>query len=143
MLNNLNNIPMLAIDMSIYGLSTVVLTTQENLDAMKFEFTNNPRKISKWNKVKKELLSYLEFVILNEDRYFSFSKTVRKEDEQRWADFLEDCVNYSCLHSHLKGIDVPARNSNGLKAEVSHFQPKQILAESQNDWIFVKNGTDS
>jgi hypothetical protein len=143
MLNNSNNTPMLAIDMSIYGLSTVVLTTQENLDAMKFEFTNNPRKISKWNKVKKELLSYLEFVILNEDRYFSLSKTVRKEDEQRWADFLEDCVNYSCLHSHLKGIDVPARNSNGLKAEVSHFQSKQILAESQNDWIFVKNGTDS
>ena len=134
---------MLAIDMSIYGLSTVVLTTQENIDAMKFEFMNNPRRISKWNKVKKELLIYLEFVILNEDRYFSLSKTVRKEDEQRWADFLEDCVNYSCLHSHLEGIDVPARNSNGLKAEVSHLQPKQILAESQNDWIFVKNGSNS
>jgi hypothetical protein len=134
---------MLAIDMSIYGLSTVVLTTQENLDAMKFEFTNNPRKISKWNKVKKELLIYLEFVIHNEDRYFSLSKTVRKEDEQRWADFLEDCVNYSCLHSHLNGIDVPARKSNGLKAELSHLQPKHILAESQNDWIFFKNGTSS
>ena len=143
MLNNLSNTPMLAIDMSIYGLSTVVLTTQENLDAMKFEFTNNPRKISKWNKVKKELLIYLEFVIHNEDRYFSLSKTVRKEDEQRWADFLEDCVNYSCLHSHLNGIDVPARKSNGLKAELSHLQPKQILAESQNDWIFFKNGTSS
>ena len=131
------------IDMSIYGLSTVVHTTQEELDAIKFIFMNNPRKIAGWNGLKKELLNYLGFVILKEDQYFSLAKTVSKKDEQRWADFMEDCLNYSCLHSHLNEIDVPARNSNGLQAEISHFQPEQILAGSKNDWFFVKNGTGS
>jgi hypothetical protein len=129
-----------SIDMYCYGLDLIVITTQDQIDWTVQEIKNKSKKIFGWKGSKKELLNYLESVLLEEDQYFNSTMEVVDSDHQRWADFMNDCVIYSCLHSHLNGMDVPAKDFLGIEhvIEVMH---SYFDMESQNDNQYIKNGT--
>lgn len=142
MKNVLNKSMKKSIDMRVYGITTVVVTTQKDIDEILYEFTCNPRNIPHWRSEKLMLLNYLKFVLTHEDKYFNIAMHVSNSDEQRWADFMADCVVYSCLHSHLNGISVPAKDSYGLEAEVNGFIDQLKESERENYSLYKKTGTD-
>jgi hypothetical protein len=131
-----------SIDMRVYGITVVVLTTQKEIDEILREFTCNPRNISDWQSEKVGLLNYLKFVLTHEDKYFNAAMEVSHFDEKRWADFMSDCVVYSCLHSHLNGLDVPAKDSYGLEDELNRFIDKLEGQEKEEYSLYKKTGTN-
>jgi hypothetical protein len=142
-MKNVLNKPMKkSIDMSVYGITTLVVTTQKEIDEILHEFNCNPRNISHWHSEKIGLLNYLKFVLAHEDKYFNAAMQVSHCDEKRWADFMSDCVLYSCLHSHLNGFDVPAKDSYGLEAEVNSFIDQLDEDESEKYSLYKKTGTN-
>lgn len=142
MKNVLNKSMKKSIDMRVYGITTVVVTTQKDIDEILYEFTCNPRNIPHWHSEKLGMLNYMKFVLTHEDKYFNAAMQVSHWDQKRWEDYMADCVVYSCLHSHLNGIDVPAKDSYGVEAEVNSFIDQIEESERENYSLYRKTGTD-
>lgn len=142
MKNVMNSPTKKSIDMSIYGITTLVVTTQKEIDEILNEFVCNPRNVPQWHSEKLGLLNYLKFVLMHEDKYFNALIKVNRWDEKRWADFTCDCVVYACLHSHMNGLEVPAKDSFGLEAEVKSAIDLIEESERKNYSLYKRTGTD-
>lgn len=111
------------IDMNYYGVTTLVGATQEKIDRYMNEYATQPDKSFGGGVGKKKLMKYMLQCIEQEDHYFNQSPILPALEQQRWLDFLEDCVIYSTLHSFLNKVPVP------LSPEVERESAVRLAAE--------------
>jgi hypothetical protein len=90
-----------AIDMSRYGIGTVVLTEHEGLEEMMREYASKPDEIWCEGRGKKYFHKMLRKQLLKEDKYFDENPNAIQRNSQRWANFMDDCVIYATLSSYL------------------------------------------
>ncbi len=90
-----------AIDMSRYGIGTVVLTEHDGLDRMMLEFATKPDEIWCDGRGKKYLHKMLRKQLLKEDKYFDKNPVAIQRNSKRWLNFLDDCVVFATLNAFL------------------------------------------
>lgn len=90
-----------AIDMSRYGIGTVVLTEHDGIDRMMLEFATKPDDIWCEGRGKKYLHKMLRKQLLKEDKYFDKNPKAIQRNSERWINFLDDCVIYAILSSYI------------------------------------------
>lgn len=93
--------PKSAVDMSRYGIGTVVLTEHEGLDEMMREYATTPDEIWCEGRGKKYLHKMLRKKLLKEDKYFDKNPKAIQRNSERWENFMDDCVIYATLNSFL------------------------------------------
>ena len=98
-----------------YNIKTFVSTTQEKIDWYFNEFKTQPDKIFGSGAGKVLLCDFLYNTIRNEDAYFSFDILNAEKSPTRWAEFLEDCVAFACLHSFLNNTALPLADTQLAK----------------------------
>ena len=90
-----------AIDMSRYGIGTVVLTEHDGLDRMMLEFATKPDDIWCEGRGKKYLHKMLRKQLLKEDKYFDKNPKAIQRNSERWINFLDDCLVFATLNAFL------------------------------------------
>lgn len=90
-----------AVDMSRYGIGTVVLTEHEGLDKMMCEYATKPDDIWCGGRGKKHLHKMLHKQLLSEDKYFDKNPKAIQRKAERWSNFMDDCVIYATLNAFL------------------------------------------
>jgi hypothetical protein len=90
-----------AVDMSRYGIGTVVLTEHEGLDKMMCEYATKPDGIWCGGRGKKYLHKMLHKQLLSEDNYFNKNPKAIQRKAERWTNFMDDCVIYATLNAFL------------------------------------------
>jgi len=90
-----------ALDMSRYGIRTVVLTEHEDLERMMSEYATKPDQIWCEGKGKKYLHKKLRKQLLKEDKYFDDNPEAIRRDSERWLNFMNDCVIFATLNAFL------------------------------------------
>ena len=83
------NKAMSAVDMSTYGIGTVVLTEHEGLDRMMREYATMPDQIWCDGRGKKYLHKMLRKQLLKEDKYFDKNPKAIQRNSERWAIFMD------------------------------------------------------
>jgi hypothetical protein len=92
---------MSAVDMSNYGVETVVLTEHEGLDRLMLEYASKPDEIWCEGRGKKYLHKMLHKQILKEDKYFKKNPKTIQRNSERWENFMDDCVLFATLNAFL------------------------------------------
>ena len=96
-----------AINMFAYGITTIVSTTQEQIDWYFNEFKTQPDKKFGKGAGKRQLCAFLYQQIKREDDFFSSDIFKGEKYPSRWQDFLEDCIAFACIDSYLNNTAVP------------------------------------
>jgi hypothetical protein len=95
------------INMFTYGITTIVSTTQEQIDWYFNEFKIQPDKKFGNGAGKRQLCAFLYQQIKREDAFFSSDIFNGEKYPSRWQDFLEDCIAFACIDSYLNNTAVP------------------------------------
>ena len=95
------------LDMRCYGIQTFVRTTAERIDWYMNEYETQPDILFGGGLGKKNLMDHTLSCILREDLYFTKFQFAFAIEQQRWLDFLEDCMIYATLHCYLNGAFMP------------------------------------
>ncbi len=96
-----------AINMFAYGITTIVSTTQEQIDWYFNDFKIQPDKKFGKGAGKRHLCAFLYQQIKREDAFFSSDIFNSEKYPSRWQDFLEDCIAFACIDSYLNNTAVP------------------------------------
>ena len=90
-----------AIDMSRYGIGTVVLTEHEGLEEMMRDYASKPDEIWCEGRGKKYLHKMLRKKLSKEDKYFDKNPKAIQRNSERWDNFMDDCIIYATLNAFL------------------------------------------
>lgn len=86
-----------AIPMDRFGIQTLVLTQHEQLIDLREEFINYPDWIWCEGRGKRFMHQMLKKNLLAEDAYFEAYTEEAIESNQRWINFMDDCVIFAVL----------------------------------------------
>jgi len=95
------------INMTQYGITTLVGATQKKIKWYMKEYATQPDKKFGGGAGKKKLMTYTLQRIQQEDKYFNQSFILPALEQKRWQDFLEDCIIYATLYSFFNKVPVP------------------------------------
>jgi hypothetical protein len=110
-----------AINMFAYGITTIVSTTQEQIDWYFNEFKIQPDKKFGNGAGKRQLCAFLYQQIKREDAFFSSDIFNSEKYPSRWQDFLEDCIAFACIDSYLNNTTVPLVDDPQLVTLLSYL----------------------
>lgn len=113
-----------AIDMSQYGLKTIVLAVHDDLDKQILEYKNVPDHEWCDGQGKKFLHMMLEAKLKKEDQFFNVNMNQIDQDPQRWEDFCTDCVIFATLTSFLYDSPLHLVHPSVYEARVFDFNHK-------------------
>lgn len=88
---------MSAVNMTQYGINTIVLTEHKNLDDAVEQYLTIKDELVMDGKGKKALHTWLKNHLLKEDEYFSGNVDEADVSNPRWRYFCDDCVNFAAL----------------------------------------------
>jgi hypothetical protein len=91
----------IVIDMIQYGINTFVETTEEKINFYLNEYKTQPDKRFGGGVGKKALMAFTFNSIQKEDIFFSKNSFAVITMQERWQDFLDDCIIYATLHAHF------------------------------------------
>ena len=106
---NQNNI---LLDMTVFGIKTLVATTQEKIDWYFDEFKTQPDSKFGGGIGKRRYFLELKKILINEDKFFNKNISFKYTYKQRWGNYLEDCVAFATLHSFMNNSDLPYVENN-------------------------------
>jgi hypothetical protein len=86
-----------AIPMSRFGIQTLVLTQHQQLIDIREAFLNDPDWSWCDGKGKQFMHQMLKKDLMAEDAYFETNIDEAIESNQRWVDFMNDCVTFAVL----------------------------------------------
>ena len=86
-----------AIPMSRFGIQTLVLTQHQQLIDIREAFLNDPDWSWCDGKGKQFMHQMLKKDLMAEDAYFETNIDEAIESNQRWVDFMDDCVIFAVL----------------------------------------------
>jgi len=130
------------IDMTVYGIATIVQTTREQILSYINEFATQPDAMFGSGRGKDALLEYLGHSLLMEDDFFNESGFHQLEYPGRWQDYLDDCVVFACLHSYLNGIDLPILDEWSIWEQIRVIEKLLGNPKAENDDRYLADGTD-
>ena len=111
---NANTHELITIDMTTHGLKTLVTTTQEKIDFYMSDYKNAPDACFAYGRGKMALKNHIHQGIVAIDAYFDHTPNAINNQPKLWDDFLENCIVFATLHSHLSGEPLPiVRQSDG------------------------------
>jgi len=90
-----------ALDMSRFGIETLILIEHEGIDIMMREYATKPDDIWCEGRGKKYLHKKLHKQLMNEDKYFSKNPKAIQRNAERWENFMGDCLIYATLNAFL------------------------------------------
>jgi len=90
-----------AIPMSRFGIQTLVLTQHQQLIDIREAFLNDPDWSWCDGKGKQFMHQMLKKDLMAEDAYFETNIDEAIESNQRWVDFMNDCVIFAVLDEVL------------------------------------------
>lgn len=93
--------------MFAYNITTIVSTTQEQIDGYFNDFKTQSDKKFGNGADKRQLCAFLYQQIKREDAFFSSDTFNAEKYTNRWQDFLDDCVAFACIESYLNNTAVP------------------------------------
>jgi hypothetical protein len=86
-----------AIPMERFGIQTLVLTRHQQLIGIREAFLNDPDWSWCGGKGKQFMHQMLKKTLLVEDAYFETHIDEAIDSNQRWVDFMDDCVIFAVL----------------------------------------------
>jgi len=86
-----------AIPMDRFGIQTLVLTQHQQLIDLREEFINYPDWIWCEGRGKRFMHQMIKKNLLAEDAYFEAHAEEAIESNQRWVNFMDDCVIFAVL----------------------------------------------
>lgn len=86
-----------AIPVERFGIQTLVLTQHQQLNEMREAFLNDPDWSWCGGKGKQFMHRMLKKTLLLEDAYFEAHIDEAINSNQRWLDFMDDCVIFAVL----------------------------------------------
>ncbi len=89
------------INMTQYGINTFVETTEKKINFYLNEYKTQPDKRFGGGVGKKALMAFTFDCIQKEDIFFTKNLFAVITMQERWQDFLEDCIIYATLHAHF------------------------------------------
>lgn len=89
------------IDMTQYGINTLVGTTEKKINFYLNEYKTQPDKRFGDGVGKKSLMAFTFDAIQKEDIFFSKNSFAVIIMQEHWQDFLEDCIIYATLDAHF------------------------------------------
>jgi len=92
---------MSAVDMSQFGIDTVVLTEHDEMGEIMRRFATAPDTVWCGGRGKKYLHKMLRKQLFKEDKFFTKNPKEIQRNSQRWSDFCDDCVNFATLNALL------------------------------------------
>lgn len=96
------------IDMTKFGITTMVSTKQSRIDWYMNEYATRPDKLFGGGCGKEALMNHTYSEILYQDKYFNNSSNFADPRAyERWQYFLDSCIIYATLNSHFSGTSVP------------------------------------
>jgi len=122
-----------AIPMERFGIQTLVLTRHQQLIGIREAFLNDPDWSWCGGKGKKFMHRMLKKDLLFEDAYFEAHIDEAVESNQRWVDFMDDCVIFAVLDEVITSNPVqllhPSCVENISHPEMPPFKQKLTLIE--------------
>jgi hypothetical protein len=86
-----------AIPMDRFGIRTLAVTQHESLVKAREKFLNDPDWTWCGGKGKKFMHKMLKKNLLDEDAYFDAHIDEAVDTNQRWNDFIDDCIIFAVL----------------------------------------------
>lgn len=90
-----------AIPMNRFGINSIVMTEHKNLEETRKKFLHDPDWSWCDGRGKKYLHSLLKQNLLSEDAYFESHIYEALQTNQRWVDFMTDCMIFAVLDEVL------------------------------------------
>lgn len=90
-----------AISLGNHGITTIVLTSKQDIEAVLYEFVNSPDRVWCDGQGKHYLHKSLKLELQRQDKYFNSNPNLVNPFNQEWADFCDDCVLLYVLDAHL------------------------------------------
>jgi len=81
-----------AISMGEHGITTVVLTSKEDIESTMHEFKTSPDSVWCGGRGKRYLYKSLKKELQALDKYFDSNPALVSAMNQKWTDFCDDCV---------------------------------------------------
>ena len=123
------------INMTVYGIQTVVQTKQEKIDSYMQAFNTEPDERLGGGVGKQNYFFFTWELISKEDKYFTLNPICQITERQRWKEFLEDCVIYATLRSFLTGEPIPVLSDDSeiviVTKEIDSLPMVQLSQENK------------
>ena len=94
------------LNMMAYGFNTIVQTRRSRIDWYMNAYKTQPDKRFGAGIGKKKLSENLQRHLAFENAFFDANPNLQNSFDNRWLDFLEDCIIYSTLIAHLNKVPV-------------------------------------
>jgi alpha-D-ribose 1-methylphosphonate 5-phosphate C-P lyase len=93
-----------AINMLPYGIEVLAVCTESKIDYYMNEYRTQPDKKFGAGRGKRLLQNEILRRIISEDIYFTRHPAAQLFENNRWNEFIEDCIIYATLTNYLDGI---------------------------------------
>lgn len=90
-----------AISLAELGITSVVLTSKQDIEGVMHEFESNPDHIWCGGRGKKYLYKSLKVELQEQDKYFNRNPGLVSSLNQEWTNFCDDCVLLYVLDAYL------------------------------------------
>ena len=94
------------LNMMAYGFNTIVQTRRSKIDWYMNAYETQPDKRFGAGVGKKKLSDNLKLHLAFENSFFDANPNLQNPFDNRWLDFLEDCIIYATLIAHLNKVPV-------------------------------------
>jgi hypothetical protein len=95
-----------AIAMTPHGINAHVLAPHSELDSIRLTLLTLPDRMWGEGKGKHHLQQQLHLRLKEENAYFLDNPTMVSGDNDRWSEFMDDCIFFAVLHSVVTGAPI-------------------------------------
>jgi|GEM_PF-1797611 len=95
-----------AIAMTVHGINAHVLATHAELDSIRLALLTLPDNVWGGGKGKRYAQQQLHLRLKEENAYFIGNPAMVSEDNDRWSEFMDDCIFFAVLHSVVTGAPI-------------------------------------
>lgn len=114
----------ICIDMSKFGIATIVKTSSDKVENYMHHFENDPDHLYGSGIGKIGFANFLQSDLTETDNFFNQHPRHRFNFPKRWNDFMDDCVILASLRSYLD--KKPIALFNPVMLELSEYSSPMI-----------------
>ena len=124
-----NKLTKSAVNMTQYGIQTVVLTEHKNLDEAVTMYLETKDEFWMDGKGKQYLYDWLKAHLLKEDEYFNNHRDEADINNPRWRYFCDDCVSFAALSFVLFQTTIQLVHPKQYGTVIKNSTPKGTSGE--------------
>lgn len=109
------------VDMNQYGIETVVVANFDELESIRHRFNTSPDNTFFNGEGKAAMYEWLLGSVRDEDTYFNKHLELVSSSNERWLNFLADCLILAVLCTCLHGTPIQLIHPDGFEEMKSRF----------------------